>query len=405
MGYTSKALKGLSWSWGLTFSLRGVSFFRTIILARILNPSQFGIYGVGILLMALLETFTETGINVFLVQKKGEVDRYINSAWIVSILRGLIIFLSIAVLSKFVALFFNSPDSSTLILLFGVVGLIRGFINPSIVKFQKELDFHKEFFYRLAITLVEAVVSIMLAFYTHLAISLVLGVIAGAIVEVALSFVFVSPSPRFSYKKEQILEVFHKGKWLTIAGIFNYFFHNMDNIVVGKLLGVGSLGLYEMAYNISMLPITDVSDVVSKVTFPVYSLISTDRKRLQRAFAKSIVGISLITIPFGLIILLFPYQLVNLVLGEKWLGMVNVLRVLAIFGVIRAISGSTSALFLSVEKQKYVTVVTLVSILGLVITIVPLVNKFGLVGAGVSALLGSLFAVPFMFYFTVKTLK
>jgi O-antigen/teichoic acid export membrane protein len=285
------------------------------------------------------------------------------------------------------------------------VPFLRGFINPSEIRFQKELNFKKEFLYRLIILVFGTSISISLALITHSVNSLILGLIAGVILQVLLSFLFISPRPRFVIDRKYFSGILNNGKWITLSGIFNYLFHNFDNIVVGRLLGTGGLGLYEMAYNISMLPITDVSDVISKVTFPVYAVISDDTRRLRKAFLKTLLFVSMVSIPFGIILIVFPYEIVKLVLGQKWLGIVDVLRILVLFGVIRAISGSSSALFMSLKKQKYVTVITLVSILSLAVTIVPLVMKYGISGAGISALIGSLAALPFILYFTIKVLR
>ncbi len=404
MGYTKDAMKGISWTGALRFATRIISFLRTVFLARVLSPSQFGIYGIALLITALLEAFTETGVNVILVQEKDKIEKYISSAWIVSIIRGIFISLVIIFTAPFIADFFNSPDSINLLLLISLVPFLRGFINPASVKFQKELQFHKEFWYRFTIFSFDSFVAITLAFLTHHASSLVFGLIAGVVLEIILSFIFISPRPNFSWERNYFSRIFHRGKWVTLSGMFSYLFHNFDNIVVGRILGVGSLGLYQMAYNISMLPITDVADVISKVTFPVYTIISEDRLRLRKAFLKTLLFVSIVTIPFGIILALFPYEIVKVILGQKWLGIVDVLRILVIFGVIRAISGLSSALFLSVGKQKYVTVVTLVSIISLAVTIVPLVMTYGIYGAGLSALIGSLIALPFMAYFTFKIL-
>lgn len=405
MGYTGTAIKGISWSWILTASTRIVSLSRTIVLARILLPSQFGIYGIGLLILALLEILTETGINIFLIQKKDSIEKYINSAWVISILRGILISLTIFITAPFVSNFFNEPNAKELLMLFGLAPLIRGFINPSIVKFQKELRFDKELWFRASILLFDSLVAIALAFYTGSVLSLAAGLVSGAILEVVLSFIFINPKPKLSFQKNQLFDIFNSGKWITMSGIFNYLYHNLDNIIVGKLLGTTNLGLYVMAYNISRLPITDVSDVISKVTFPVYSLISGDKLRLRKAFLKSLMLISFVSVSFGLALILFTRELVIFILGVKWIGIIDALKVLVLFGVIRAISGSSSALLLSVGKQKQVSVVTLVSTLGLGITIIPLVQLYGLVGAGISALIGTLAALPFMFYFTYKVLR
>src|SRR3990167_7344642 len=90
MGYKTDAFKGISWIGILRASTRGITFVRLAILARILSPAQFGVFGIATLVLSLLEIITETGINVFLIQKK-DIKSYINSAWIVSIVRGFII--------------------------------------------------------------------------------------------------------------------------------------------------------------------------------------------------------------------------------------------------------------------------------------------------------------------------
>ena len=94
-----------------------------------------------------------------------------------------------------------------------------------------------------------------------------------------------------------------------------------------------------------------------------------------------------------------------ILLGNKWLDAAQVLQVLAVFGVVRAISGVSSSVFFAVQKQEYTTVITLVSFMTLAISIIPFINMFGLVGAGLAAVLGSLTAVPFIIYYTIKVFK
>lgn len=402
MGYSKQAFIGISWAAGLRFVTRGISFFKTIILARILIPTQFGVYGVATLALALLEVFTETGVNVILVQEKGDIKEYINSAWIVSIIRGIIIALVILLSASWVSSFFHSKDSLIMLQVISIAPFLRGFINPAIVRFQKELEFHKEFWYRSLIFLVDAGTSVAIALHTHQASSLALGMIAGVIFEIILSFWLIKPRPRFKLESEYIKTIIHRGKWVTASSIFNYLFHNADNIIVGRILGTTSLGLYQMAYTLSIIPITEISDVISKVAFPVYSRISGNNERLRSAFIKTLIAIAFLSVPFGLLLFFFPKMIVKLILGDKWMLIIPILPILAIFGVIRGISGFTATLFLAVKKQLYVSIITLVSLIGLLLPIVPLVLGFGIVGAALAALIGTVIALPFIIYFTAK---
>lgn len=390
---------------GLRGTTRALAFIKILILARILSPNEFGLFGIAMLFLSLLEIISETGVNIFLIQEGDDIDSFIDTAWIVSIARGTLIALVLFLLSPTISRFFNSPQSLNVLLLISLAPLIRGFINPAVVKFQKNLLFAKEFIFRLIIYFLDALVAILTALATHSAVSLVYGLLAGAVFEVCASHLFIRPGPKLRFVKNKLNLIIKRGKWVTFAGIFNYLFENIDDAVVGRLLNTAYLGTYQMAYKVSSLPMTEVSDVIQKVTFPVYSKITQDKERLKKAFIKSLLVTTLIVIPIGIILFFFPEKVVLILLGPKWLSAVSVIKVLSFFGVVRAITETTYPLFLSLKKQKYVSLITLISIMGLVITIIPMVKSYGIVGAGISGLIGSILAIPVVIYLILKVFK
>lgn len=390
---------------GLRASTRVIAFLKIAILARILVPEQFGLFGIASLVLVFLEILTETGINIFFIQGEGKIKDYLDTAWIVSIVRGTLISLVIILAAPIIASFFNSPDARSLLILIGVVPFLRGFINPSIVKFQKELQFNKEFLLRFLVFTFDALVAIVLAIMTKSATSLVWGLIAGVFLEILLSFVFIQPRPKLAFELAKVKRVIGRGKWVTAYSIFDYLFRQGDDIIVGRLMDAASLGLYQVAYKISSLPISEVAGVFGKVSFPVFVKISGDTKRLKKAFLKTFLSVGILTLPFCVLFLIFPKQIILLILGDKWLAAAPVLKLLSLFGLIRGLSGPTSALFIALKKQEYVSAVTFVSMLGLAITIVPLVARFGIVGAGLSALVGAIVAWPFIVFYLFKVFK
>ncbi len=402
MGYFKQTIIGISWMSAFRISSRFITFIRVIILARLLTPGQFGIFGIATLVLALLEILTETGINVFLIQENKKLEFYVNDAWFVSIIRGLILSLLIILLAPFIVTFFSSPDAYRILYLISLVPLIRGFINPSIVKYQKDLLFNKEFYLRISIFAVDSFVAIILAIMTHDAISFVWGLIAGSILETIISFLFIRPLPKISFNFNIIGKIIHSGKWVTLFGIFNYFAQEGDNIVVGRVLGTSPLGIYQMGYKLSTIPISEISDVVNKVVFPVYTRIKEDKKRLKKAFFKTSLIISVAVFILSAIIFFLPKELIIFVLGSKWAQVALILKVLAIYGFLRAITGTTASLFLSVGKQNYVAMFTFIRFLTLAITIVPLTLHFGIIGAAFSALLSVLLELPLIIYFLFK---
>ena len=399
MGYAQTALRGISWIWALRFLTRGFSFLRIAIIARVLTPSLFGLYGIAALVLSLVEVFTESGINILIIQGNENLKKIVSTAWVVSIARGIIISLIVVLSMPLVTYFFNAPKVSHLILLVSIVPLLRGFINPSIIRFQKELEFKKEFYFRGFLFALESILAIVFVYILADPAGIIYGLIAGAAVEILLSFLLVRPTPAFSIDRKQVGMILSRGKWLTAGGVFNYLYHNADDAIIGRVLGTASLGIYDMAYRLSMLPITEVGETVSKVILPVYSKISGDRQRLKRAFLKTMLGVSVFTIPIGLVFFMFANPIILIVLGPKWIDAVPVFQVLAIFGIIRTMLSPIFSLFLSVKKQEYNTFVTFVSFIVMIATIIPFINRFGLIGAGFSVVLGSVLAFPLALFF------
>ncbi len=381
---------------------RTLALVKIAILARILLPAQFGIYGIASLILGFLETLTETGINIFLIQQKENINEYIDSAWVVSIIRGFIVGIAIFILAPFIATYFNSPKAEFILYLVSIVPIIRGFINPLCVKYQKSLEFNKQFYYDSSIFFVDAFFAILLGVITKSENSLVYAMIISTLLEVVMSFIYFKPTPKFIFQKEKTLKVINRGKWITGAGIANYLFQNLDDIVVGKILGTNSLGIYQQAYKISTLPVTEVGEVFNKVTFPIYVNLKDDVKRLNKAFIKTLFIICLFVIPFGFFVFRFPVAIIRFTLGENWLSAVPVLQLLAVYGSIKAISNSFFSLFLGIGKQEVVTYITLISTLCLVAILYPLIKIFGLLGAGYATIISTLFSLPFLIYYHAK---
>lgn len=384
---------------------RIVGVARVAIIAHILSPFDVGLFGVVTIVLGFLEIMTETGINIFLIQEKEDIDKYISNAWVVSIIRGGIISLLIFSLAGTISVFFNSPGSKSLLYLASLIPLIRGFINPSIVKFQKELKFKKEFVYRISVYIVESVVSILGVFFLRNPYGLVYGLLAGSIFEVIYTYALARPWPKFEYNSEKTKKVFDRGKWVTMFGVFDYIYTQSDNVVVGRILGLSSLGVYDNAYTISTAPLSEIGNVFYKVTFPIFAKISGDTVRLKKAFYKNtFVNFVLMTLT-GVFIYIFAAPVVNILFGPGWEAAIPVVRLLSILGIVRGVASSTGSLLIAKQKQKYAAVVNFISALVLWVTIIPLTYRYGIFGAGISAILGTLISLPFTIYFINKTLK
>ncbi|MBU0579101.1 oligosaccharide flippase family protein [Patescibacteria group bacterium] len=403
MSYIKKGFLGISWLGGSRVFARIISLASIAILARILQPAQFGIFGIATLVLSFLEIISETGINVFLIQEK-QIKQYIDTAWVISIIRGICIFLIILLLSKPLSIFFTTPEVLILLRLISLLPLIKGFINPAILNYQKNLFFNKEVYLRSGLFVISTAVTLIIALLTSSTTSLVWGLIAAAIIETIFSLIFIKPLPKLKLERKQTRLIIHRGKWMTLVGISNYLFHQGDDLIVSKFLGQKTLGFYQMAYKISTLPITEVADIFGRVSFPIYTKISADKKRLRKAFIKTLGTISILVLPLSAIIFFFSSQLIFFVLGPNWLDIVPIIKILAIFGAIRAISGSSSSVLLALKKQREVSNITLISLIGMMVAIFPLMNKFGIMGVAGATLVGSITALPLIIYYVRREL-
>lgn len=406
MGYLKTAAVGVSWLAVLRFIIRGLTFIRLFFLARLLTPAQFGTFGVSSLVLALVEVLTETGVNIVLVQEKREnVLKYLNSAWVVSIGRGLLIGLIVFLSSWSIAGFFNNPNALPLLWLIALVPIVRGFINPAIILYQKDLQFAKEVGFRGTVVVLGTIITLIVAYVTKSPIALIVGMLAEAVLEVGLSFLWIKDRPTLSFTKEHFNHIFNRGKWITFAGVFEYFFQQIDDIVVGRKMTSSDLGHYQMAYRLAMLPITEVADVFNRVTFPVYTKITEDLHRLRKAFFRTVGLIGLLSVGFAITLMTFPKEITQLVLGEQWLEIIPILSVLAVTGAVRGVSVASYSLFLAVKKQEYVTYSTIIGLLVLGILIWPMTTANGLLGAAWATLWAALAALPVIAFFVARVLR
>jgi O-antigen/teichoic acid export membrane protein len=404
MGYLKKTVVGVSWMALGRISVRALSFGKTIIIARILMPAQFGLFGIASIALSFLEVFTETGVNVFLIQERTKLKNYVDTAWTISIVRGLLLSIVIFLSAPLIDKFFSFGGSVGILRLISIVPLIRGFINPAEIKFQKKLQFDKEFFLRTSVFATETIVAVFYALIHKTPESLVWGMIIGASVEVVISNLLIKPSPKLRLDMCKAKKILDRGKWVTLSGIVHHLNLEGDDAVVAKILGETPLGLYSLAYKLASLPLTEVTQVAGKVAFPVFSRISGDKYRLKKAFVRSFVLSYLFVIPIGAVLFLFPRQIVELLLGANWVEASDVLRILALFGFIRAAYAIPNSLLYSLKRQEWIARILSVQLFTLALTIVPLTLSYGIVGAGIASTSAVMTPLPIFLYYLRKVL-
>jgi len=387
---SKKVIKGGIWLFGLRLSNRGLGFIRTIILARLLDPKDFGLLGIALLVASTLDAFSQTGLQSALVYKKSDVESYLDVAWSSLAIRGMILFLLLVVTAPSVADFFNSDEAEWIIKVVAFNMLLTGFGNIGIVFFQKDLEFKKQFVYEFSATVVDLAVSISLAFILRNVWALVWGGMAKNFVRLILSYVLHPYRPKLRFGIQKFKELFSYGIWIFGSTVLVFLITQGDDIFVGKFLGVTALGFYQMAFLISNLPATEIADVISRVTFPAYSKLQNDRVKLGSAFLKVVHLTAYVSIPLAGGIFILSHEFVEIFLGAKWLPMVPAVRILALSGLIGSISATTRPVFQGTGNPRIDTKWQIFRLIALIAVIYPFSRRWGISGVSLAVLISTL---------------
>ncbi|MCJ7682585.1 MAG: oligosaccharide flippase family protein, partial [Candidatus Aminicenantes bacterium] len=241
---SDRVIQGGFWVIGLRGIYQVFYFVRIIIIARILSPDDFGLMGIAMVLMMFLEMFSQTGIQTALIQKKNDIRGYLDAAWTILFIRGVMLYLVLYFLAPAAARFFNEPRGEILIQVIGLFYLINGASNIGVIYFLKDLEFNKQFLYQGAKVLVEFVVAVVLAFMLRSVWALIFGLLAGCLAQALVSYVIHPYRPRINLDFNKVKELFTYGKWIFGAWGLYFLITQGDDIFVGKVLGVTMLGFY-----------------------------------------------------------------------------------------------------------------------------------------------------------------
>lgn len=398
MGYTRNAIEGFSFQTFLKIAAAAVAIGKWAVIARVLTPETIGLFSLVTISLGVTEATTQTGVNLTIVRSKQSVRYFLDSAWVIAIIRGLVIGVVMIVLGYGLSLFFNQPELVMLVSLTALVPVIKGFINPSIIELQKELKFFLDASFRLVITMAEAFFAIVVAWTTHSIYALISSMIFAAIVEVALSFIFFKSKPRFVYQKSRGEEILQGAKWLSFSALFDYLNENLDNFLVGKLSGIRNLGLYHNAYAFAHRINYDQAKSVTHGTLPIYSKLQNNPSRLMRAFLRATVSTLLMVSVVSIPILLFPRFFVELLLGEQWVEIAGFLHWLVLAGIVQSFSALCYSLMMAKKAYGMVNLHLVSSVVLMAVLVTVMSRVSGLPGAAFAIFISRLINVPILIW-------
>lgn len=402
---SQRVVRGAIWAFALRAAERLFSLLRIIVLARLLAPQDFGLFGITALAMSMLETFSYTGFSWALIQKKGDIRPYLDTAWTVQVIRGATLAGILFITAPYIATFFAAPEATFLLQIAGLSTFIGGLANIGVIYFWKNIDFRKQFAYEISGIVANLVVAVILAILLRNVWALIYGLLARSFIQAVMSY-FIHPfRPKFHLEFMKAKELHNFGRWVFLSGVIVLFLKRLSDVFIGKILGVTMLGFYRMACQIGDLSTSEITKSLSRVTFPAFSSLHDRIHKVREGYLRTLCLISFISLPIGGIMVILAEDFTRLVLGEKWLPVVPALRILALWGMIRSIQWSSSPVFYGIGRPDIVTKLQFVELLFLGSVTYPLIKTWGILGASLGVLASEAFVSPFIWSKLLKSLE
>jgi O-antigen/teichoic acid export membrane protein len=348
----------------------------SLILTRILFPEAFGLMATVTTVLVMIQLFADTGVQLSIIQNPhGAEPEFLNTAWIISIGRGFILFGVIALAAWPVSVLYGDPALVPLFLVMAFNPLILGFENPAIVLLVKNFRVEKKFVLDVAIQLFGLVASIVLAYFLKSAIALAYGAIFSALVRVVGSYMVQPYSPRLAWNKEYGSELFNFGKFVFVNTIITWFALNADVLIVGKLLGMEPLGVYQIGRNIgNVVPLFFMS-ILAQAYMPAVSSVAGDFSRIVIMYNRTCAFILTLVTPAAMCVAFFSRDIIGLLYDPRYEGAYIALCWITISGIFTVLGSAASNTFFAMGRPKHQTMSTLVGAI-VVIIIVPLGIRF-----------------------------
>jgi O-antigen/teichoic acid export membrane protein len=384
---------------------RGLSIVRIIILARLLTPEAFGIVSIALIVKELLNNLTQFGFGEALIQRKGDIKDYLDTLWIMQVVRGLVLGGILFGIAQFAANYFNAPEAKAIIQVMAITLVVSGFFSSGIIYFYKELQIQKRFIWDLSGDLTEIAVTVSMAFVLRNAWAVVIGAVTSSIVFMIVSFIMTAYRPKLRFEIGKAKELFSFGWWALLYSIITYIFINFDTIFVGKILGVVVLGIYTIADKVGNLISVEIGLISNAIVFPVYSKLQDNNAMLRLAFFTSIEGIALITFPIAVAVFVLAPDFTPIVFGQQWIKAVPPMQILCIAAAIFSLISTGGSLFYAVNKPRKRFIIMLVASFIMVALLYPLSKEFGMVGAASAVLAGNIGGLLFQTWASAEILK
>ncbi|MFC5269489.1 lipopolysaccharide biosynthesis protein [Adhaeribacter terreus] len=327
---TERTLSGFLWMITGSGIQMGLKIGVLAILARLISPKDFGIVGMAVIAVDFSKMFSQMGVGPAIVQRKELENRHLTTGLTLSICMGLFFAGLLTLTSPLLSEFFRMQGLAPVLRLVSLIFLVDSLTLVGQALMQRNMNFK-------TIAAVEVAsyafgygaVGITLAYQGWGMWALAAALISQAVLH-ALLVVIIQPFPKKpGFEKAAFKELISFGGGMTLARLGNFLAVQGDNLVIGRMLGAGALGLYGRAYQFMVMPASLFGNALDKSLFPAMAKVQDDKARLGKAYLTGVSSIALVAIPVSMIFMILAPEIVQLLLGPKWNAVIIPFQILA----------------------------------------------------------------------------
>lgn len=313
-----KTISGVLWSSVEQFTSSGMQFIVGIVLARLLSPKEFGLIGMTTIFFAVSESFIKSGFNEALIRKKNCTQTDYSTVFFFNLIVGFLFYLILIISAPAIAKFFKEPELKAIIRILAFVLIIDSFRIIQHTILSKRVDFKLLTRISLFASGVSGIIGIIMAFKGFGVWSLVVTALTKQTLNSILLWLWNKWRPSWEFSKESFKELFGFGSKLLISGLIDTIYKNIYYLIIGKYFSAKDLGFYTRANNFSNFPSNIITNIMSRVSYPVLAQMQDDPVLLKAGYRKLIRSIMLITFVFMFGLAAVAEPMIITLIGEKW---------------------------------------------------------------------------------------
>lgn len=362
----------------MRWAIRLIGLVSTIILARLLSPADFGLVAMAMIVIGFVDVLFDFGAQVYLIHKADAEDEDFHTAWTLRVLQGVAATALLLAISPLAVDYFEAPDLLPVFLSLAVQPFLLGLENIGIVRFQKDLQFGRDFRFNVSRKVITFCVTIAAAIAFRNYWALVIGTLTGAAAGTAISYIVHPFRPRFSLARISAVLTF--SIWVLLRNLGAHLQNTLDRFLVGGRADASGLGVYTMASELASLPTYEFLVPLGRVLLPGIAIIQSDMARVRAAFQNALGAMVASALPMTIGIMLVAEDLVYLLLGSKWAPVIQPLQILAFVGMAFSLRFTVGLMLLGLGRIRIYTILVWLNLGAFAILAVVIFPEAKLIG-------------------------